>query len=136
MRTGILDRDSQLAAVQAFTRGCSTFWYAKSPDDRWRCYLARPIWFKSGEEIEESLAWQESEIGERMIIQEQPSEIADIDADASESEVEAGGIVPVGTICLASMTEQQRSFLSPRRRRNTEALIKMLDAIASRIVSP
>ncbi|WP_264158042.1 hypothetical protein [Epidermidibacterium keratini] len=34
------------------------------------------------------------------------------------------------------MTEQDESFLSPRRRRDTKTLIEMLEAIAQEIADP
>ncbi|GAB3304693.1 hypothetical protein GCM10027298_23150 [Epidermidibacterium keratini] len=56
--------------------------------------------------------------------------------DPGELEVVIGGVLPVGSIVLSSMTEQDESFLSPRRRRDTKTLIEMLEAIAQEIADP
>lgn len=109
MRTDDIGLQSQYISVRTFATGSPMF---AEEDGRWRSFLAKPLWFQ-----------HTGESGE------------DADDEEDYSIEMAGGSIPVGVVCVASMWNQERSSISPQRRQRTVVTLGLLDELGKQIIN-
>lgn len=123
MRMGTISSNSPYAAMRAFVAGAPQYHVSNEPDDRWRSFLARPIWFTPQELIDTP---------------DQSAQDGATTASTGDDPLTAisGGAVPVGAICIASMRQQDQSSLNPQDRKNAAKLLVALGEAGLRLITP